>query len=163
MQTETQTQQRSTHNAEAINAVDFLKSQHREVEEIFKAIEEAGDRAIKKKESLFEQLAEKLTLHAKIEESIFYPAAQDADKDLVLEAAEEHANVKSMIRKLHRIEASDETFMAKITVLKELVRHHVEEEEEELFPKCEKALGEEALLELGSQLQVKFERLESAN
>lgn len=148
-------------NAAPVSAIVYLSSQHREVEALFDEIEKAGDRAAKKKEKIFAMIADKLTVHAKIEELIFYPAAKEADEDLVLEAAEEHANVKAMIRKLQRTEGSDETFDAKVKVLKELVGHHVKEEEQELFPKCRGALGDEALLELGAKLQAKFEQLES--
>lgn len=158
------TSARSTTTSQAtgsVDAVELLESQHREVDALFKEIEAAGDRATKKKEKLFATIAEKLTMHAKLEESIFYPAAKEADNDLVLEAFEEHANVKAMIRKLQKTGGDDETFDAKITVLKELVKHHVKEEETELFPKCRKALGEEALLELGANMQDKWERLEA--
>jgi len=159
---QTQTAKATAHvTHEGVEAIDFLKSQHREVEALFKEIEDAGERATKKKEKLFATLAEKLTVHTKLEESIFYPAAEEADDDLVLEAFEEHANVKAMIRKIRRISADDETFMAKITVLKELVRHHVKEEEEELFPKCKKTLGDEVLQDLGAEMKAKFERLQS--
>ena len=172
MQTETTTQEsKKSHKqgkaakaelkAAPISATVYLSGQHREVEALFEEIEKAGDRAAKKKEKIFAMIADKLTAHAKIEELIFYPAAKEADEDLVLEAAEEHANVKAMIRKLQRTEGSDETFDAKVKVLKELVSHHVKEEEQELFPKCRSALGDEALLEIGAKLQTKFEQLES--
>lgn len=146
-----------------VNAVELLKEQHREVDALFAEIEAAGERAGKKKNALFEKIAEKLTMHTKLEESIFYPAAKEADEDLVLEAFEEHDNVKTMIRKLQRTTVGDETFDAKISVLKELVKHHVKEEEEELFPRCEEALGEEQLLALGEKMQAKMTRLEAAN
>ena len=146
---------------EEVNAIALLKSQHREVEALFGELEDAGARAVKKKKKLFESVAEKLTLHTKLEESIFYPEAKEADEDLVLESLEEHANVKSMIRKLQRTEADDETFDAKISVLKELVQHHVSEEENELFPKCQEALGTEALEELGKKMKNKQTHLEA--
>jgi hemerythrin superfamily protein len=146
---------------EGTDAISFLTAQHREVDALFAEIEGAGDRAVKTKEKLFAKIAEKLTLHTKIEESIFYPAAKAADDDLVLEALEEHDNVKAMLRKLKKTEGGDETFDAKITVLKELVKHHVKEEEQELFPKCREALGEDALQELGEELQAKFEHLQT--
>ena len=146
-----------------MDAVEFLKEQHREVDELFKQIEESGERAFKRKEGLFAELAEKLTVHAKLEEGIFYPAAKEADEALVLEAFEEHANVKAMIRKLQKTDGADETFDAKIKVLKELVKHHVKEEENELFPKCKEALGEEKLEALGVKMKSKFATLSAAN
>ncbi len=146
-----------------VDAVILLKSQHREVEALFKEIEAAGEKATKKKEKLFATIREKLTMHTKIEERIFYPAAEEADEDLILEAHEEHDNVKAMLRKLDRTKGNDETFDAKIKVLKELVRHHVKEEEEELFPKCVRVLGSVELEELGAKMQTAMERLERAH
>src|SRR5690348_16315686 len=90
------------------DALSFLKKQHREVEQLFEEIENSGERATKTKERLFEKIAQKLALHTKIEETIFYPAAKEADEDLVLEAYEEDDNVKAMIRKLKRVEEGDE-------------------------------------------------------
>ncbi len=147
----------------AVNAVDFLKSQHREVEALFAEMEEAGERATKRKENLFAAIAEKLTMHTKVEEAIFYPAVKKIEPDLVLEANEEHANIKTMIRKLQRIDANDETFRAKVTVLKEQVEHHVKEEEECLLPKCQSVLGATLLEELGAKMQAKFEQLQRLN
>jgi hemerythrin-like domain-containing protein len=161
MQTTTnETKQKSAPQA-APDAVELLKSQHLEVEALFKQIDELGDRAVKTKESLYAQIREKVVLHTKLEEGIFYPAAKEADKDMVLESLEEHAGVKAMLRKLDRTDGDDETFDAKITVLKELIQHHVKEEEEELFPNCQKALGQEALAELGAKMQEKADKLAS--
>ena len=158
-----QTEQITTEKTAAVDAVALLESQHREVEVLFKEFEGASDKAFKKKEKIAAAICEKLTMHAKIEESVFYPAAKEADDDLVLESFEEHANVKAMIRKISRTAASDETYDAKVTVLKDLVEHHVKEEEEDLFPKCRKALGDEAILDLGAKMQAKMERLEAMN
>jgi hemerythrin-like domain-containing protein len=146
-----------------VDAIVLLKEQHREVEALFEQIENAGEKAHKKKTQLFGEIADKITKHTKIEEAIFYPAAEEADEDLVLEAHEEHDNVKAMIRKIQRTKASDETFDAKIKTLKELVKHHVKEEEEQLFPKCVKALGQEALEELGGEMQEKYDALQKAH
>lgn len=157
------THRKAQANKEAVDAIALLKSQHREVEALFAEIEKAGDRAIKSKEKLLASIQEKLEMHTKIEDLIFYPAAKEADEDLVLEAEEEHDNVKAMLRKLDKTAADDETFDAKMTVLKELVNHHVKEEENELFPKCKKLFGDDELQELGAKMQAKMEKLERAN
>ena len=146
-----------------MNAVDFLKSQHREVEELFTRIEKTrGKSGVgRDRRELVNELSQKLMAHTKIEEMILYPEGKSVDEDLTLEAYEEHECVKSVIKKLARTRASDETFMAKVTVLKELVEHHVEEEEKEYFPKLKTELGEERLEQLGEDLETAFEKLSS--
>jgi predicted DNA-binding protein len=146
---------------DAPDAIAYLESQHREVEELFKKMDELSDRAHKSRGVIFEEIAHKLTNHAKIEELIFYPEGKDVDKDMTLEAYEEHDVVKQLIAKIKRTETSDETYMAKVTVLKEVVEHHVKEEEEEYFPKTRKDFGAEHLKELGAELKSKFEKLEA--
>ncbi|RYZ88593.1 MAG: hemerythrin domain-containing protein [Proteobacteria bacterium] len=146
---------------EAPDAIKFLEAQHREVEDLFKKMEDLSDRAHKSRGVIFEEIAQKLSHHAKIEELIFYPEGKDVDKDLTLEAYEEHDVVKQMIAKIKRTETGDETYMAKVTVLKEVVEHHVKEEEEEYFPKTRKEFGDEHLKELGAKLKAKFDKLEA--
>ncbi|MBC7658812.1 MAG: hemerythrin domain-containing protein [Chitinophagaceae bacterium] len=146
---------------ESPNAITYLESQHREVEALFKQMDELGDRAFKARAQIFEEIARKLTHHAKIEELIFYPEGKSVDKDLTLEAYEEHDVIKQMLAKIKRTEPNDETFMAKITVLKEIVEHHVKEEENEYFPKTKKKFSSEELDELGEKLKTKFEALEA--
>ena len=141
-----------------MNAITFLEKQHRTVEDLFEQIEKAdGNR--RQQRSLFNELAENIENHAKIEEKIFYPAGREADEDVTLEAYEEHSLVRAMIRKIKKTKTTDETFMAKVTVLKELIEHHVEEEEGEYFPECEKTLGAERLNELGEELLAAYAKL----
>ncbi len=150
--------------ARAVNsqqsAVKILEGQHREVEGLFAEIEKAGDTAFKVKEKWFKKLSEKLLMHTELEEEIFYPASQQADAVLTQEAIEEHANIKGMLAKLADLGAEDETFEAKVRVLEELVSHHVEEEEKDLFPKCEKALGREKMQALGQEIEKKMNQKE---
>jgi hemerythrin superfamily protein len=147
--------------ASAPNAIDLLQSQHREVEALFKQLEETSDRAYKAREHLFEEIARKLTHHAKIEEKLFYPEGREADEDMTLEAVEEHEVMKHLISRIRRTDSRDETFMAKCTVLKEVVEHHVKEEESEYLPKCKKTMSDEELDELGLQMKTLFDRLEA--
>ena len=144
-----------------VNAIDLLESQHREVEKLFDEFEQLGERAFKARMQVFEKISHKLTCHTLIEEKLFYPAGKKADKHITLEAYEEHDLVKGLIKKIAALEAGDETFLAKVTVLKEIVQHHVKEEEGEYFPKVKKDLGEEALMELGGEMAMMFERLDS--
>jgi len=144
-----------------MNAIGYLENQHREVETLFGKIEKLGENRGREKKALFLELARKLDHHAKIEERIFYPEGKEVDEDTTLEAYEEHDVVRSLIRKIKKTGPNDESFLARVTVLKEIVEHHVEEEEEEYFPKCEKAFGEEKLEELGTELEAAFDKLES--
>ena len=129
----------------------MLESQHREVEHLFEEFE--GAKSTADKQQVFFQIADKLALHAAIEEKLFYPASKAEDtEDLLLEAAEEHLSVKRLIADLLALDAKDETFEAKVSVLKEQVEHHVEEEEDELFPKVEKALDKTILEALEQEM-----------
>lgn len=147
----------------APEATKYLESQHREVESLFKQMEELGDRAFKAREKIFLEIARKLTHHAKIEELFLYPQGENVDKDLTLEAYEEHDLMKHMISKIKRTDSSDESYMAKVTVLKEVVEHHVKEEEKEYFPELRKTFSKDHLEELGATMKAKFDALEARN
>ena len=134
------------------DALEFLKSQHREVEDLFKQFEKLGDEGpSEEKEPIVRMACEKLTVHASIEEEIFYPAAREIDdvESLLNEAEVEHNTAKDLIATLDSMDASDPMFSATFTVLSEYIKHHVKEEEGELFPKVKKsdldldALGQE--------------------
>jgi len=147
-----------------MDAIKFLKSQHREVEKLFAAIEKLGERATKSRVRLFEQLADALALHATIEEKIFYPSAHfDKTEDILFESLEEHLAVKRVITDLMSCPAGDPTWKAKLSVLKEDVEHHVEEEEEELFPMVAKELGGDRLAEIGTELETMAAELEGTH
>jgi hemerythrin superfamily protein len=140
-----------------MDAITLLKKDHRTVESLFKRFEKLGDRAIKGKQETVERILKELSVHAAIEEAIFYPEIRVAVEDkkidaLVLEALEEHHVVKWTLSELERMTPDHERFDAKVTVLMESVRHHVEEEEKELFPMVAKALGKERLKELGEAM-----------
>jgi hemerythrin superfamily protein len=135
-----------------IDAIDFLKSQHREVEGLFSKFEKADSGRAQLE--LATTICEKLTVHATIEEELFYPAVRKGEtKDLVLEAAEEHLSVKRIIADIQELRSGDERLEPKVTVLKEQVSHHVKEEENELFPKSKKAISKEERQSLGQQLR----------
>lgn len=133
-----------------LDAIDLLVAQHREVDALFAAYQEAGESAFRTKEKIYETIAAKLRLHAELEETHFYPAAARVIADQVREGEEEHAVFKDLLDKIDELAAEDETFDAKVTVLRELVHHHVGEEERDLFPVCKSKLSSERLKELGS-------------
>ena len=143
-------------DAPAPDALTLIKSDHREVDALFaEALADGATPA--KQRSLAAKITKALTAHANMEEALFYPALRKAggtkERDSVLEAAEEHAVVKDLIAKIERITGRDETLEAKLTVLKELVHHHVGEEEGEIFGEARKALGEDRLQKLGEEMQ----------
>lgn len=148
-----------------MDAIRFLKSQHKEVNALFKDVAALSDSAKASRKKLFTQIDQALTVHAEIEEKIFYPelkaaAARDKEaKQEVLEAYEEHANVKAMIAKLENTEPSDETYAAKLQVLMELVKHHVKEEETTMFPQAKELLDKDELDDLGTRLENAAEEL----
>lgn len=135
----------------------MLKKDHRTVEELFKRFEKLGDRARKGKQEVVERIIKELSVHAAVEETVFYPEVRAAVEDkeideLVLESLEEHHVVKWTLSELERMTPDHERFDAKVTVLMENVRHHVEEEEKELFPKVAKAFGRQRLAEMGEAM-----------
>ncbi len=136
-----------------MDAVSLLKKQHREVEALFKQIEKTDDGA--ERRELMDQIREMLEMHTSIEEEIFYPAVREVEskkaEEMVLEAYEEHHVVDLVLKDLPNVDPEDERFEAKMTVLKELIEHHVEEEEKEMFKLAEQ-LGKDGLKELGERM-----------
>ena len=142
-----------------MNAIDLLLSQHREVDELFSKIESA--KSEDKKAELFDEIADKLAIHAAIEEHHFYPAVKAArTEDILLESLEEHLGIKRVLADLLDISVDDETFEAKVSVLKEQVEHHVEEEESELFPKVKKLFDKDELEAIGQAMSAEQAELE---
>ena len=135
-----------------MDAFELLKADHRKVEQLFSQLESASG---KQKLQVFEQIKTELELHTHIEEKVFYPALEEPEEthDLTLEAYEEHDVVKKLLKELGRARTANEEWEAKAKVLQENVEHHVEEEENELFPKAETALGEEEIEALGAQME----------
>jgi hemerythrin superfamily protein len=134
------------------DAIVLLKDDHKTVEQLFKKFEQAGDNAFVTKRKLVDSIIKELTVHAFIEETIFYPTARAAvpeTNDHVLESVEEHHVVVWMLSELTKLPPEKETFDAKVTVLIENVRHHVKEEEQEWFPQVRAAMGRKQLQELG--------------
>ena len=126
-----------------VDAIELLLADHRNVEKLFKEYEKLveDEGSYNEKESLAATICAELTVHAQVEEEIFYPAARDIldEEKLVDEAVVEHASAKDLIAQLADMSPDDDLYDAKIKVLSELIEHHVEEEEDELFPKLKKA------------------------
>jgi hemerythrin superfamily protein len=140
-----------------MDAIAFLKKDHHAVEELFSRFESAGENAYKLKRKIVDQIIVELSKHASIEEQFLYPAARKAlgedDCDIVLESLEEHHVVKWVLNELSGLAPTAERFDAKVTVLIENVRHHVKEEESDLFPQLRKAMEPAELRALGMRLE----------
>ena len=147
---------------ENMTAIDLLESQHREVEELFEQLEDAEDRD--ECEQIFIQLADKLATHAKIEETHFYPAVKaNRTEEILLESLEEHLAIKRVLADLVEMDLDDETFEAKVKVLQEQVEHHVEEEENDLFPKVKKIFSEDELIAIAQEMMALQAELEDTD
>jgi hemerythrin superfamily protein len=150
----------STAKSRTPDAIALLKADHRQVEEWFTQFEKATSRA--KKEKLAITICDALTIHTSVEEEIFYPAFIEAtgDKDIHHEAVVEHAGAKKLIAEIRDMSSEDDYFDAKITVLSEMIKHHVKEEEQPggMFAKAKKS--EMDLASLGGQLQTRKRELE---
>jgi hemerythrin superfamily protein len=137
------------------DAIAVLKQDHRAVEDLFKKFERAGDGAVKQKRQLVDQMIVELSKHASIEEQVLYPWARENiedEEERVLEAIEEHHVAKWLLWELEDLHPEDERFDAKVTVMMESVRHHVKEEESELFVDLRDVATRAELLELGESL-----------
>jgi hemerythrin superfamily protein len=147
-----------------VNAIELLKQDHKKVKDIFRQYERAGDDT-KKTQKLAEEAFKELTVHSRIEEEIFYPAARkkgsEEDKELVAEGLEEHHVVEQLIEELQATKPGTEEFQAKFKVMTENVEHHIEEEENELFPDVQKRLKNE-LESLGEKMMRRKEELMAA-
>jgi hemerythrin superfamily protein len=138
------------------DAIVMLKNDHKEIEKTFKAFEKAGDRAVKEKDRLVKKIIELLTVHTYIENEVMYPRVRELVPELeddIDESYEEHHVADLLVMELVAMKPTAERFDAKTTVLIENVRHHIEEEEQEWFPKVREALGRKQLQELGAEME----------
>lgn len=135
-----------------MNALETLKADHRKVSELFEQVK--ATESEKQHQKLFNQIKAELETHTHIEETVLYPALEQYEelKDLVLEAYEEHKQVKTLIREIDRLVEGSEKLDAKLKVMGENVEHHVEEEENEMFPKVKQLLSSDELDSMGQQL-----------
>src|SRR5262245_37698966 len=137
-----------------MKATDILKKQHREVKTMFKKIENTEN--VRDRQELMEEITQALEMHTRLEEEIFYPAVRSLEtrkaEEMVAEAIEEHHVVKLVLKDLPNVDPEDERFEAKMTVLSELVEHHAEEEEKEMF-KLAQRLGDAELKALGERME----------
>lgn len=137
-----------------MNAVELLKEDHQRVQALFEQVK--GTENERQHKQLFKKIKTELETHTYIEEKVFYPAVKKNEelKDQVLEAIEEHLQVKTLLRAIERMSEGNERFDAKLNVLMDDVEHHVEEEESEMFPQVEAQFSGEQLEELGREMEL---------
>lgn len=140
-----------------MNAIDLLKADHEKVKTILTQLSESTDRAVKTRSDLLKKLEMEITIHTQLEEEILYPAFKAAggkeEAEMYYEAKEEHRTVDSLV--LPDLKDTDPTspeFAGRVKVVKELLEHHIEEEETDMFPKAKKLLGQAKLEELGEEM-----------
>lgn len=136
-----------------MNALELLKQDHEEVKELFEQAEGTDDS--KEQRNIFKQIKKALESHARIEEGIFYPAMEKHAhlKDLVLESYEEHKQIKILLKEMDDLVTGSEEFEPKLRVLQEIVEHHAEEEEGNMFPQVRELVDDIALEQLGRKLE----------
>jgi hemerythrin superfamily protein len=149
--------QKTKSRAAEKDAISLLKADHAKVRELLSELAETTPRGASKRKELLSTIEAQLKTHTKIEEDIFYPAFRDAaekqdEKKLYYEALEEHHVVDMVLAEIKDADAASEEFAAKAKVLKDLVEHHAEEEESEMFPKAKKLMDRDELMSLGERL-----------
>jgi hemerythrin superfamily protein len=150
-----------------MDAVIVLRADHDEVRALFKKVGKLDDRDHAQRKKLFAAIDAALTVHTKVEETIFYPAVKrkaenSEQRQPVLEALEEHAVAKRLIKELETLRSTDERYRAKLKVLMESVLHHASEEEKTMFPMARKLMEKAELETLGDRIDAAKKRLEAA-
>lgn len=136
-----------------MDALELLKEDHHKVKELFEQAEKTENE--KQKRKIFGAIQTELETHARIEETVFYPAVEKHEslKDMVLESIEEHKQIKVLLKEIDNLTAGSEKFEPKLKVLMENVEHHAEEEEEgKMFPKIRGVMSKQELETLGEEL-----------
>lgn len=139
--------------AQPNDAIAMLEADHAKVKSLFEQFEGLSDRSKVSKKKIADQICMELSIHAEVEEQVFYPAVRKPvnDDDLMNEAEVEHASAKELIAQIMEMDPGDDLYDAKVKVLSEQIEHHVGEEEKEMFPKVRK--GKVDLLALGAEMQ----------
>lgn len=142
-----------------MEATTLLRKQHEQVIAKFKQFEKSDNENTRRK--LFIEIADALAAHTTIEEKLFYPTAYRGEdlQDLLREAVEEHLSAKRLISDLLMMEVTDEQFGAKVKVLHDIIAHHIEEEQDDIFPKVKKSLSRGELTSLGEEMEEMFDQL----
>jgi|SRR5579884_1345300 len=144
--------------APAQDAISLLKKDHDKVRELLKKLQHAADRGMSKAETLLDQIDREVKIHSQVEEEIFYPAFHAAaqtkeENKLFFEAKEEHHIVDMVMPEVKDAGGDSADFAGRAKALKDLIEHHADEEEKEMFPRAKKLLGREELRDLGQRIK----------
>ena len=153
--------------AAGIDAITLLKADHKKVKALLASLEKTTERGADRRTKLLAQVEAEVNVHASIEEEIFYPAFRDAvkkkdDREMYQEALEEHHVVDLVMPEVKAADPAGEKFAAKAKVLKEIIEHHADEEEKEMFKKARQVLDKEELRDLGARLEARKKQLKAA-
>ena len=148
------------------DAISILKGDHERVRQLLRRLENTTDRATTQRKDLLSEIENEVKVHTTVEEEIFYPAFKEAvrsksDQEIYFEAIEQHHVVDLVMPEIKSTDATSEQFGAKAKVLKDLIEHHDEEEETEMFPKARKEMSSDELVELGKQIHSRKQDLQS--
>ncbi|HET9696927.1 MAG TPA: hemerythrin domain-containing protein [Terriglobales bacterium] len=148
-----------------MDALKLLKQDHETVKKILKDLDETTERGVKTRTTLFAKLKRELTIHEILEEEIVYPAFEEKAKlkDIVLEGYQEHHVVDLILGEISGLSPEDEKWGAKMSVAKENVEHHIEEEEGEMFKKARQLFDQAELDQLGERLEVRKAEVQKEN
>ena len=142
---------------------ELLKEDHEKVKKLLEELDSTTERGVKTRQELFSKVQREMKVHEAIEEEILYPALKEHSKakDIVLEGYEEHDVVDRLMGELAALPVEDEAWGAKLSVMKENVEHHIEEEEDEMFSKAREVLDDDALSQLGDRMAARKKELEA--
>lgn len=151
----------------SLNAIEMLREDHDKVRQLLSELSSTTNRAAKKRSELLQKIKKEILVHTQIEEEIFYPAFRESSADgsekLYHEAKEEHRAVDRLVLPdLEKTEPTSEEFQGRVKVLKDMIEHHAEEEEQEMFAKAKETLSKEELEELGQRMTERKQELRKA-
>jgi hemerythrin-like domain-containing protein len=150
----------------ATDAITLLKADHKKVKALLASLERTTERSAERRTKLLGQIESEVKVHSTVEEEIFYPAFRDAvrkknDRELYQEALEEHHVVDLVMPEVKECDPAGEVFPAKAKVLKELIEHHADEEEKQMFKTARQVIAKEDLLDLGARIQARKKELQA--
>ena len=146
-----------------MNALDLLEEDHENVKKLLEDLDSTTERGVKTRQELFARIKKEMQVHETIEEEILYPALKDHPKakEVVLEGYEEHHVVDQIMAELEKVPFDDEKWGAKLSVMKENIEHHIEEEEDDMFQKAREIFDQGELEELGAQMEERKKAVEA--
>ena len=147
-----------------MDALKLLEEDHKTVKKILDDLESTTERGVKTREELFARFKKEMQVHEVIEEEILYPALKEhkKSKDIALEGYEEHHVVDQIMTELDNLPFDDETWGAKLKVMKENIEHHIEEEEDDMFKKARQIFSKEELADMGERMEARKKQAEAS-